>query len=145
MTPEALTPAPSPEGGRGENEVPEYIKAHRLVGEWKSCDFCGARIQRGFTVRNNLAWFDEDGTNHFATCTHRDQAAALYGSAPDGTRQAADGRRVCPQCASGAIVNVRGGVTCSGCGWTTAPVAARTRPGGYGRRHPSSRSRMRRV
>lgn len=122
-------------------QIPEYMKASRVFGEWKDC-VCGTRIQRGLTVRNKPAYFEEVPDpetgelvtiNHWAVCSERDRARELYSSPSDGTRQGK-----CPRCAGGAIVFTGGGAQCSTCGWSSVPEAPAGRSGSrrrhYGRR-----------
>jgi hypothetical protein len=131
-------------------QTPEYLQPRSLFDEWKEC-VCGARVQRGLTVRGKPAYFEEivdEETgelvviNHWVTCKMPEAARALYGARNDGTR---DGK--CPWCHGGAIVYTSGGATCASCRWTSVPEPppSSRRPRGYRRRHPSSRSRMRRA
>jgi hypothetical protein len=124
-------------------ETPEYLKPSRLFDEWKDC-VCRARIQRGLTVQNKPAYFEEVPdpetgelvvVNHWVTCRTPEAARELYGGGHDGTRQGK-----CPRCGSAAIVFALGGATCSPCGWSSVPEAPPGR-GGYRRRHYGRRVR----
>jgi hypothetical protein len=131
-------------GGVVVPPTPEYLQPRSLLDEWKDC-VCGARVQKGLTVRGKPAWFqeivDEDSgelvtINHWVTCTKHEELKAQFGERNDGTRQGS-----CPRCAGGAIVYTAGGATCSSCGWTSVPEEAR-RAYRKSRRRLSHRSRM---